>query len=138
MSDLKYHVSSVHDRLKVIYAWCEGKELSFRKVVDLKAHMKSNHKSIMRDDPADCFGEPSCFWLAKHPKDYVRVIRRPSGTVQMPGSSGELSKSGGLKSRVTKTLAEWKEGWNSSGEPLLSQSRSPVLDPEDNISRPDS
>ena len=74
-SDLKYHVSSVHDRLKVICAWCERKELSFRKAVDLKAHMKSNHKSIMRDAPADCFGEPSCFWLPKHPKDYVRVIR---------------------------------------------------------------
>ena len=132
-SNLKYHMSSVHDRLKVICSWCEGKELSFRKAVDLKAHMKSNHKSIMRDAPADCFGEPSCFWLTKNPKDYVRVIR----PTKWDSSDARFLRRAvekwwpTVKSRVTKTLAEWKEGWNSSGELLLSQSPSPVLDFED-------
>ena len=82
-SDLKYHVSSVHDRLKVICAWCEGKELSFRKAVDLKAHMKSNHKSIMRNAPADCFGGTELLLSSEtpqrlregHPTDQVGQFR---------------------------------------------------------------
>ena len=126
--ELKHHMSSVHDRLKIICVWCEGKELSFRKAVDLKVHMKSNHKSIMRDAPTDTFGEPNCFWLAKHPKDYLKLVKpTPRDNAEAKFLRRALERwwpSVGNKS--SRSLSEWKEGWSSV--PLVSPSPSPVLD----------
>ena len=126
--ELKHHMSSVHDRLKIICVWCEGKELSFRKAVDLKVHMKSNHKSIMRDAPTDTFGEPNCFWLAKHPKDYLKLVKpTPRDNAEAKFLRRALERwwpSVGNKS--SRSLSEWKEGWSSV--PLVSPLPSPVLD----------
>ena len=74
-SDLKHHLTSIHDRLKLVWAWCERRELTFRKAVDLKLHVKTNHKIIFREAPSDCFGEPNSFWFSKYPKDYIRIIK---------------------------------------------------------------
>ena len=127
-SDLKHHLTSIHDRLKLVCAWCEGRELTFRKAVDLKLHVKTNHKIIFREAPSDCFGEPNSFWFAKYPKDYIRIIkptRRDS--VEARFSRRAIEKwwpSSG--NRAAKSLAEWKEGW--SCVPLLTPSPSPMLD----------
>ena len=57
----KYHLISIHNRLRILCPWCHQKGFTFKKAVDLKQHIKANHKSILKEAPADCFVEPSCF-----------------------------------------------------------------------------
>lgn len=132
-SDLKHHLSSVHHRLTVICPWCPQKESTFRKAVDLKAHVRSSHKSIYRESSADYFGEPNCFWLAIYPNDYRKIInptRPDSSDAKLLRSAVErwVIK---LGDRTSRSLKQWQEGWSTL--PLLSPSPSPVLDYNENL-----
>lgn len=127
-SDLKYHLLAVHDRLRILCPWCQGKELTFRKAVDFKQHVKTSHKSVRREASSDAFGEPNCFWLARFPKDYVRVInptKRDSADAKFLRVAVEKWVPT-LGDRASRTLQRWKEGWGAL--PLLPPSPSPVLD----------
>ena len=134
-SDLKNHMVSIHDRFKIICPWCFGKELTFRKPIDLKTHVKANHKQTRWDAPDDCFGEPNSFWLSVHPKDYLRLINptkydSPEAKFMRKAVEKWIGKLGGKSSR---NLAQWKEGWGAV--PLLSPSPSPCLDFEESERR---
>lgn len=134
-ADLKQHVISIHDRLRVICPWCTGKELSFRKAVDFKQHVKSNHKAIRRDAPSDTFGEPACFWISRFPKDYVRMVnpmkRENQASIFLRTAVEKWHPT--LRDRASKTMAQWREGW--SVMPLLTPPPSPILNFSEEESR---
>ena len=127
-SDLKYHLSSIHDRLKLVCAWCEGRELTFRKAVDLKLHVKANHHNIFRDAPSDCFGEPNSFWFSLFPKDYIRLIKptRPDSSGAKFGRRAIEKWWPSVRSKTARSIEDWRKGW--SCVPLLTPSPSPSLD----------
>ena len=124
-------MTNVHGRLKVICAWCDGKERVFRKAVDLKDHIKTAHKTILREPPPDSFGEPGCFWLSKFPQDYKRLVK----PLTRDSPEGRFLRHAVEKWWLTlgkdssKTLMEWKSGWSLL--PLVSPSPSPALDYEE-------
>lgn len=125
--DLKYHLTSIHDRLRVLCAWCPGKELYYRRAVDLRSHVKSSHKDIFTAAPLDAFGEPNGFWLAKYPQDYIKVIR----PTQRESSEAIFARNAVESWRVsceraTRKFNDWQEGWRAV--PLLSPSPRPQLD----------
>ena len=93
--------------------------------------MKSNYNSIMRDAPTDTFGEPNCFWLAKHPKDYQTLIKpAPRDNAEAKFLRRALERWWPLVgNKSSRSLSEWKEGWSSV--PLVSPSPSPVFDYEE-------
>ncbi|MEW8545336.1 MAG: hypothetical protein AB2693_17580 [Candidatus Thiodiazotropha sp.] len=129
--DLKNHVISVHERLKVVCAWCDAKEITFRKAVDLKTHVKSQHKSVYHDAPRDCFGEPGSFWLSKFPKDYIKLVKPTSWN----SPEGKFLRKAverwcpTVRGKTARTIRDWRDGWSSL--PLLSPSPSPSLDFEE-------
>ena len=99
--------------------------------MDLKLHVKANHKTVFREAPVDSFGEPNSFWFSKFPKDYIRIIkptRRDSQEARFSRRAVERWWPS-VGSRASKSLADWREGW--SCVPLITPSPSPVLDLED-------
>ena len=125
--ELKNHMSSVHDRLKVVCVWCEGKELSFRKAVDLKKHIKLNHRSVLREAPEDCFGEPNCFWLSRYPRDYLRLVKpTPRDSTEAKFLRRAVERWWPtVCGKSTRSMSDWRDGWNAM--PLISPSPSPLL-----------
>ena len=99
--------------------------------MDLKLHVKANHKTVFREAPVDSFGEPNSFWFSKFPKDYIRIIkptRRDSQEARFSRRAVERWWPS-VGSRASKSLADWREGWSCA--PLITPSPSPVLDFED-------
>ena len=130
-SDPKYHMVSIHDRLKIICPWCFGKEWTFRNAIDLKTHVKTNHKQTRRYALYDCFGEPNSLRLSVHPKNHLRIINpttcdSPEATFMRKAVEKWIGKLGGKSSR---NLAQWREDWGAVQ--LLSPSTSPCLDFEE-------
>ena len=129
-SDLKHHLISAHDRLRIVCPWCLGREMTFCKAVDLKLHIKAAHKRVRRDVPSDAFGEPACFWISTFPRDYAKAITPTSPTsteAQFLGNAVERWLPT-LGTKYSRSLSQWKEGWSVVSPPLLSPSPAPVLD----------
>ena len=132
-SDLKHHLVSVHDRLRIVCPWCLGRETTFRKAVDLKLHIKNAHKTVRRDAPSDAFGEPACFWISIFPRDYAKTITPASPT----STEAQFLRNAvehwlpTLGTKYSRSLSQWKEGWSVVSPPLLSPSPAPVLDFEE-------
>ena len=132
-SDLKHHLISAHDRLRIVCPWCLGRETTFRKAVDLKLHIKNAHKTVRRDAPSDAFGEPACFWISIFPRDYAKTITPASPTcteAQFLRNAVERWLPT-LGTKYSRSLSQWKEGWSVVSPPLLSPSPAPVLDFEE-------
>uniref|UniRef100_A0A8W8M469 C2H2-type domain-containing protein n=1 Tax=Magallana gigas TaxID=29159 RepID=A0A8W8M469_MAGGI len=81
--DRKNHlISRPHERMRVLCPFCplrDGKkEKSLRRMSDLKVHIADSHKAEKRISsdslPSDFFSEANGFWLAVHPKDYLKLI----------------------------------------------------------------
>lgn len=127
-AELKRHLLSQHDRLRLVCVWCRGKELYYRKAVDLKQHVKDVHRQVYRDAPAECFGEPGCFYLAKYPSDYRRVIKPVAYSSEAARFLRKAVEEwhSSVREKTLQSLRQWKEGWSSV--PLLSPSPSPTLD----------
>ena len=132
-SDLKHHLISAHDRLRIVCPWCLGRETTFRKAVDLKLHIKNAHKTVRRDAPSDAFGEPACFWISIFPRDYAKTITPASPT----STEARFLRNAverwlpTLGTKYSRSLSQWKEGWSEVSPPLLSPSPEPVLDFEE-------
>ena len=132
-SDLKHHLVSAHDRLRIMCPWCLGRETTFRKAVDLKLHIKNAHKTVRRDAPSDAFGEPACFWISIFPRDYAKTITPASQT----STEAQFLRNAverwlpTLGTKYSRSLSQWKEGWSVVSPPLLSPSPAPVLDFEE-------
>ena len=132
-SDLKHHLISAHDRLRIVCPWCLGRETTFRKAVDLKIHIKNAHKTVRRDAPSDAFGEPACFWISIFPRDYAKTITPASPT----STEARFLRNAverwlpTLGTKCSRSLSQWKEGWSVVSPPLLSPSPAPVLDFEE-------
>ena len=132
-SDLKHHLISAHDRLRIVCPWCLGRETTFRKAVDLKLHIKNAHKTVRRDAPSDAFGEPACFWISIFPRDYAKTITPASPTcteAQFLRNAVERWLPT-LGTKYSRSLSQWKEGWSVVSPSLLSPSPAPVLDFEE-------
>lgn len=93
--------------------------------------MRANHKSVYREGTADCFGEPNCFWLAIHPRDYINILK----PTRQDNSDAKLFRQAvekwviKLGEKASRSLKQWQDGWGIV--PLMSQSPSPTLDYED-------
>ena len=132
-SDLKHHLISAHDRLRIVCPWCLGRETTFRKAVDLKLHIKNAHKTVRRDAPSDAFGEPACFWISIFPRDYAKTIMpaSPTSTEARFLQNAIERWLPTLGTKYSRSLSQWKEGWSEVSPPLLSPSPEPVLDFEE-------
>ena len=128
-SELKHHMVAVHGRMKVLCAWCVGKEFYLWKAVDLMKHVKKSHWDIWKRSSSQTFGEPNCFWLAKAPQDYMKLVtptKRDSREATFVRKSVEEWWATMEGKTPSRPLSAWKEGWRRI--PLVSPSPSPILD----------
>ncbi len=133
--DLKLHLISTHQRLRVICAWCKGEERWYRRAVDLRDHVRKTHPAIFHETK-ESLGEPNCFYLSETPHDYRRVI-----IPTKPDTDSARYLKRAVETLVTsirhptRSLAEWRSGWSCI--PLLERSPSPLLDYEDTCDSPE-
>ena len=114
--------------MRVVCAWCNGKEISFRREDDLKQNVMKTHKSVLKELCSDAFGEPNCFWVVKHPKDYKKIVK----PTDRPNADAVFFRKAikswlpTLTEKSSKNLQDWREAW--AIVPILESSPSPTLD----------
>ncbi|XP_050411363.2 coiled-coil domain-containing protein 112-like [Patella vulgata] len=111
---LKNHLAAKpHQRLSLICVWCR-EEAKFRKMVDLKNHAKTHHRSKLELMPTDFFSENNGFWMAIYPEDYRRVIA-PSGENTQQAIKARMEVLSFLEKvkNTARTRQEWVQGWRS-------------------------
>ena len=72
---LKLHIQTFHGRLSVICTFCDS-ETSFKRVSDLKVHVRKSHQQTAAGLPPGIFNEGHGFWWSLYPQDYQKVITR--------------------------------------------------------------
>ena len=113
---LKNHAATNHSTLSVICPFCLHKQRTFKRVSDLKLHVRNTHAEKTEGMPADLFSEPNAFWCSLFPSDYRRVItptaRDHKAAIHM--RTLVLVWARRVESLQTRTREEFLEGWKDS------------------------
>lgn len=127
--DRKNHlISRPHERMRVLCPFCplrDGKkEKSLRRMSDLKVHIADSHKAekrILSDSlPSDFFSEVNGFWLAVHPKDYLKLITPNSWRADAAvRARTEMIRWIRVNQLSKRRLQELEQGWEAARAPSL-------------------
>ena len=74
---LKNNVSSVHGGLTVICPFCQT-EQTFKRLSDLKVHVRKFYESECSKMPAEMFSENNGYWCSVKPESYSRLVKLSS------------------------------------------------------------
>ncbi|XP_052682796.1 uncharacterized protein LOC128163286 [Crassostrea angulata] len=127
--DRKNHlISRPHERMRVLCPFCplrDGKkEKSLRRMSDLKVHIADSHKAEKRISsdslPSDFFSEANGFWLAVHPKDYLKLITPNSWRADAAvRARTEMIRWIRVNQLSKRRLQELEQGWEAARAPSL-------------------
>ena len=109
---LKNHLAAApHKRLSVICVWCP-EEKTYRRMVDLKEHIMTNHRSKIELMPNSFLTENNGFWMANYPETYAKVIT-PSNenSVEAMKARIEILEFIGRVGNTVRTKEQWVQGW---------------------------
>ncbi|MCW4344682.1 MAG: hypothetical protein N0E48_15200 [Candidatus Thiodiazotropha endolucinida] len=110
---LKNHLGAVHGRLKVVCGFCSTVESTFKRVSDLKVHVRDKHSEKAGDLPPEMFSENNGFWCSLYPDDYRRIItpspRSSEQAIYMRMTILDWAKD--LKFKPSRSRGEFLAGW---------------------------
>ncbi|KAK6168842.1 hypothetical protein SNE40_020014 [Patella caerulea] len=108
---LKNHLAAApHQRLKMVCVWCD-RETSFRRMVDLKSHMKTDHSEKLKLMPEKFLSENNGFWMSYHPEDYGSVIQ-PSSRNSEEAMKARMEILAMIdREGCSRTKDQWYRGW---------------------------
>ena len=136
---LKVHVAS-HGFTRVLCPWCYDQKRNFRRMVDLKTHVKAAHPNIHnKSNNTQFLKEKMGVFLADSPADYRRAI----GSIP-PDESPEAiflktaveEWCSNFRGVVDRPISKWRQLWVQCGG-LFTPEREPVLDYCYSPSKPD-
>ena len=123
--ELKNHLGTVHGSLTVICPFCFSEEKLFKRVSDLKSHVRNCHLGKTEGMPAELFSENNGYWGSVKPLQYSRLIkptpRDSKAAVQMLMLILDWTRQ--VKVKNTRTRQDFLEGWKEA-EASTSSSRS--------------
>ena len=136
---LKVHVAT-HGFTRVFCPWCFDQHRHYRRMVDLRQHVKNAHPTIFKKEGDVPFlKEKSGFYLADNPKEY----RKAMGSVPLDVTPAALFLKeavedwcSNFKGVVERPLTTWRQLWAQFGG-IFSPEQEPSLDYGYTPTRPD-
>ena len=114
--ELKNHTAAVHGSLTFICPFCLSEEKLFKRVADLKSHVRNCHLGKTEGMPAELFSENNGYWGSVKPLKYSRLIkptaRDSKAAVQMRMLILDWTRQ--VKVQSTRTRQDFLEGWREA------------------------
>ena len=114
--ELKNHLATVHGSLTVIGPFCLSEEKLFKRVYDLKSHVRNRHQGKTEGMPPELFSENNGYWGSVKPLEYSRLIkptpRDSKAAVQMRMLILDWTRQ--VKVKNTRTRQDFLESWRET------------------------
>jgi hypothetical protein len=109
--ELKNHLMSDHGGLRVVCPWCT-EERAYKRVPDLKAHVKQSHPHQLVKYSSELITESNCIWFSLDPKAYRKVIEgSPWGSSAATHARILVLDWLSRARRSSRRKDEWQQGW---------------------------
>ena len=110
--ELKNHLASKHDGLRVVCPYCTRRQNCFRRCAELKRHIDQSHRYAKQME--SLYGENASFYYALNPKQYTKVIipANPDSKLGLTAKSLVLEWLEKVEFRPIRTSPEFLKGWD--------------------------
>lgn len=124
-ADLANHKKSAkHDIVRVICPYCTHERREFRRVGDLRFHVKGKHPKELQQGPKDLFATRSAFYFAVDPAEYIKdhkpeYFDHPTAVF----ARGLVEQ---WLSRRSEDSSSWRAGWELGKAPSTPNLKRPA------------
>ena len=129
--DLKNHMMPSHGTMRVICPWCPD-EKTYKRVTDLRSHVKGAHPHQLAKYPADLISENNAIWFSLDPEGYSRLVKGTEwGSTSATHARVLVLEWISRTRRSTRRKDDWQRGWNDLKKAVLDSGVHPeALTPE--------